>query len=101
MEGSYQITRLGFGTVMDGGGDYTRRVSLREDFECGIQELTDRICKRMRIGTNEDRIRSEEIIMVDHTPTGIVDSIIVAEAIIGNRTPASIVDIGAPGSMAR
>ncbi len=80
---------------------YTRGASLKEDFECGIQLLTDRICNRMRIGTSEDRIGSEEIILLDHTSTGIVDSIIVAEAIIGNRTPATIVDIEAPGTMAR
>ena len=74
---------------------------LNNDFENALRMLMDRMCHRLRIGNDETRLISEELILIDHTPVGNVDSLVVAEAIMGNRSTETIIDIEAPGAMAR
>ena len=68
---------------------YSREGGLMGSFERTIEILMMRMSKRLRLGEDNMGVRTEVISLIDNTPVGVIDSLLVAEAIISNREPAS------------
>jgi hypothetical protein len=69
---------------------HTREGGLTEDFEKTIEVLSDRLCTKMGLGKDTTRVEEEEVTLIDLTPRNSLDAVLVAEAIMGGRSPITI-----------
>ena len=80
---------------------HTREGGLTEDFENTITALSDRLCAKMRLGSDTTRVEEEEVTLIDLTPRNSLDAVLVAEAIMGGRSPITILDVEEVGSISK
>ena len=80
---------------------YSREGGLIESFELTLETHMRRMSERLKLGGKDMTVESEEIILIDKTPVGSIDSLLTAEAIMAGRFPPSILDIGKAGTTSK
>ncbi len=77
---------------------YTREGGMMGSFEHAIDVLTGRMAERLRLEEGGGSIGTEVISLIDHTPVGYMDSLLVAEALVSGRSPPSLLSINKAGT---
>ncbi len=52
--------------------------------------LTDKLCTRLKLGTSDRGVEIEDLTLMDLTPRDNMDAMLVAEAIMEERSPPSL-----------
>ena len=63
-------------------------------FETVVTKIIERWCGKLGFEGDNVRVESEVVELIDCTPEGPLDSLIVAEAVISERNPPTIINMG-------